>query len=139
MPKIERFEDLDCWKESRKLVNLVYDVCNKEVLSKDFTTKDQFKRAALSVMNNIAEGFGRFSTKEFIRFLEISQSSAMEVRSMLYVLSDRKCISQKEFDELMNQVITATNLINGLIRYLNKRTGKKMIGMTFSNFRTFTP
>lgn len=125
MPKIERFEDLDCWKQSRNLVNLLYDLCDKEPLSKDFTTKDQLKRAALSIMNNIAEGFGRYSRKEFVRFLEISQASALEVRSMLYILLDRNYIKQKDFEKLLNETLSITNQVNGLIRYLNKKTNSR--------------
>jgi four helix bundle protein len=90
MSKIDRFEDLDCWKKSRELVNLIFDICENQMKNKDFSTQDQIKRAALSTMNNIAEGFGRYSNKEFIRFLEYSASSSMEIRSMLYILSDRK-------------------------------------------------
>lgn len=59
MPKVERFEDLDSWKAARELVNYVYDLCEKPDLTKDFDTKGQIKRAAVSSMNNIAEGFGR--------------------------------------------------------------------------------
>jgi four helix bundle protein len=118
MGKIERFEDLKCWQQARKVVNLVYDVCDTEKIFRDFTTKDQIKRAALSSMNNIAEGFGRFSNKEFIRFLEISESSAMETRSMLYILIDRKYIDQKKFDEIYNEVIDLTNQVIGFIKYL---------------------
>ena len=63
-------------------------------LSKDFETRGQLKRAALSSMSNIAEGFGKFSNKEFIRYLDIAQSSALEVKSILYVLSDMNYLTQ---------------------------------------------
>ena len=118
MAKVERFEDLDCWKAGRELVNLVFDLCEKPGLAKDFDTKSQLKRAAVSTMNNVAEGFGRYSATEFVRFLNIAQSSALEVRSMAYILIDRKYITQEEFavlDEKTNKVI---NLNNGFIRYL---------------------
>ena len=72
MAKIEKFEDLDCWKAARELVNLVYDLCEKRELSKDFYTVRQIKKASISVMNNIAEGFARFNDKEFINFLNIA-------------------------------------------------------------------
>jgi four helix bundle protein len=80
MAKVERFEELKCWQAARELVKLVHLVCDEGKLGKDFDTKSQIRRAALSVMNNIAEGFGRGSEKEFIRFLEIAQSPAMEVK-----------------------------------------------------------
>ncbi|MDB4728023.1 four helix bundle protein [Saprospiraceae bacterium] len=88
MAKITRFEELTCWKASRELVKLVYKLSSTGNLARDFDTKSQLRRAALSMMNNIAEGFARFSKKEFIRFLDISQSSGAEVKSMIYVLED---------------------------------------------------
>ena len=119
--KIERFEDLDCWKAGRELVNLVFDLCEKASLTKDFDTKSQIKRAAVSTMNNVAEGFGRFSKVEFIRFLGIAQSSALEVRSMAYVLLDRKYITTQEFDALYEKTNKVINLNNGFIRYLKTK------------------
>jgi four helix bundle protein len=116
--KVDKFEDLDCWKAGRELVNIVFDFCEKPSLSKDFDTKSQIKRAAVSTMNNVAEGFGRFSATEFVRFLNIAQSSALEVRSMSYILLDRKYITQQEFDMLYKQSNTVINLNNGFIRYL---------------------
>ena len=78
----------------------------------------QLKSASVSVMNNIAEGFGRFSDKEFIRFLDISQSSAQEVLSMTYVLIDLDYINNEEFNELQSKITNTRNLILGLIKYL---------------------
>ena len=76
MPKIESFEDLECWKAARTLVKDVYLMSNQGLLYKDYDTKSQLKRASLSIMNNIAEGFGRYSNKEFVKFLGYSKSSA---------------------------------------------------------------
>lgn len=121
MSKIDRFEDLDCWKKSRELVNLIFDVCENQMRNKDFSTQDQIKRAALSTMNNIAEGFGRFSNKEFIRFLEYSAASSMEIRSMLYILSDRKYIDEIEFEKCYKLTNDLTNMTLGLIRYLKTK------------------
>ena len=82
--KINRFEDIDAWKESRKLVNSVYDAINNNTrFSKDYRLTNQIQGAAVSVMSNIAEGFSRRSSKEFIQFLFISKSSAAEVQSQL--------------------------------------------------------
>lgn len=76
MSKIESFEELVIWQESRELVTIVYNVFEK---SKDYSFKDQIQRASVSVMNNISEGFERGSNAEFIRFLFISKASAGEV------------------------------------------------------------
>ena len=121
MSKVDRFEDLDCWKKSRELVNVIFDICEKQMKNKDFSTQDQIKRAAISTMNNIAEGFGRYSNKEFIRFLEFSAASSMEVRSMLYILSDRKYIDEIEFEKCYQLTNDHTNITLGLIRYLKTK------------------
>jgi four helix bundle protein len=125
MAKIEQFEDLDCWKAGRELVNMVFDLCEKPALAKDFDTKAQIKRAAVSTMNNVAEGFGRFSKIEFVRFLGIAQSSALEVRSMAYVLLDRKYVTQAEFEALYGKANKVINLNNGFIRYLKAKDNKE--------------
>jgi four helix bundle protein len=121
MSKVDRFEDLDCWKKSRELVNVIFDICENQMRNKDFSTQDQIKRAALSTINNIAEGFGRYSNKEFIRFLEYSAASSMEIRSMLYILSDRKYIDEIEFEKCYKLTNDLTNITLGLIRYLKTK------------------
>lgn len=121
MPKVERFEDLNCWKEARILVNMVYKVAEKGKLKNDFDTKSQLKRAALSVMNNIAEGFGRYHQKEFTRFLDFSQSSCSEVKSMLYVLDDIDYLDKEELKIFHEQTDKTRNMILALIKYLNKK------------------
>jgi four helix bundle protein len=123
MSKVTRFEDLKCWMAARKLVKEVYTVSDAGRLAKDFDTKSQFKRAALSTMNNIAEGFGKFSNKEFIRFLDISQSSALEVKSMLYVLSDMNYLEEENITVLHGMVDDTKNLTLALIRYLRSKEG----------------
>lgn len=88
------FEELRCWQSARELVQFVFKLCDEPKLARDFGTRDRLKRAAVSVMNNIAEGFGRKSHKEFARFLEYAQSSAMEVCSMSYILDDLEIVSK---------------------------------------------
>ncbi len=122
---ITRFEDLSCWQKSRELLNYVFDLCEKEKLSKDFGTKDQIRRASVSVMNNIAEGFGRYSNKQFTNFLDYSNASCLEVRSMSYVLLDRKYINEDEFNKLYELCVETTKQIIGFIKYLDKNDPKK--------------
>ena len=121
MAKVEKFEDLHCWQAARELVKMIYQLCEQEKLSKDFDIRSQLRRAALSTMNNIAEGFGRSSNKEFIRFLEMSQSSAMEVRSMTYVLSDLQYLDENQIKEIQESAEKAKSLTLGLIRYLRSK------------------
>jgi len=88
MSKVDKFEDLQCWQASRELVKFIYTICKKDKLVIDNDTQRQLKRAGLSTMNNIAEGFSRYNKKDSIRFYDFSQSSVSEVKSMSYVLED---------------------------------------------------
>jgi four helix bundle protein len=124
MSKINRFEDLKCWQASRKLVNEIYTLAEIGKLSKDYDTKSQIKRAALSTMSNIAEGFGKFSNKEFIRYLDTAQSSALEVKSILYVLSDMNYVIEEKCNELHQLTDDMRNLTLAFIRYLRTRTDR---------------
>jgi len=123
MKKITQFEDLICWQSARELVKLVYTASNENPLARDFGTKDQVKRAALSVMNNIAEGFARKSNKEFIRFLDIAQSSCIEVKSMTYVFQDLGYLPQEKIEKIRNKTDDTKKLTLGLIRYLAFKNG----------------
>ena len=120
MGKIERFQDLECWKAARELVKTVYEFSNEGFGKKDWDTTSQFRRAGLSVMNNIAEGFGRYSDKDSVRFFDISKSSGFEVKSMLYVLEDINYLDSEKLSLLHRQVDKATNLTLGFIKYLKK-------------------
>ena len=122
MAKIEKFEDLKCWQEARELVKMVYEATNKYPFSKDFDMKSQIRRAAISTMNNVAEGFGRYSKKEFIRFLEISFTSASEVKSICYAALDINYWSNNEASIIQEKAEKVKALDLGLIRYLKGRT-----------------
>lgn len=118
MSKVQKFEDLKCWQAARALVREIYMVCEEGKLAKDFETRGQLKKAALGSMNNIAEGFGRFSRKDFMRFLDISQSSTREVQSMLYVLADLQYLTSEKIQSLRAKAIETKNLTLGFIKYL---------------------
>jgi four helix bundle protein len=90
-------------------------------LMKDYDTKSQIKRAALSCMSNIAEGFGNFSNKEFIRYLDIAQSSALEVKSILYVLMDMNYLMVEKINELHQLIDETRGLTLALIKYLRSK------------------
>ncbi len=102
MATIKKFEDLEVWQMGRKLANKIFELTEKGKFIKDFGFKDQIKRAAGSVMDNIAEGFGRGGNREFINLLSISNGSCNEVRSQLYRALDWKYISEEEFKECYN-------------------------------------
>ena len=113
--KIERFEDIESWKEARMLVKEIYQLFANV---KDYGFRDQIQRAAISVMSNIAEGFDRSSNKEFVQFLVIARGSISEVRSLSYAAMDIGYIDKKTFAGILEHSFKLTNLINGFIRYL---------------------
>jgi four helix bundle protein len=118
MATIKRFEDLVIWQKARKLSKDVYQKTLSGSFAKDFSLKDQINRATGSVMDNIAEGFGRNGKQEFIQFLSVAKSSATEVRSQLYRALDRSHISDEEFQQLYNDADTTENMTAGLMTYL---------------------
>jgi four helix bundle protein len=121
--KIEKFEDLIAWQEARKLVNLIYDVTQKNGF-KDFGLANQIQRAAVSAMANISEGFGRYSFKDSKQFFTMARGSISEVQSHLYVIFDRKMISEELFKNIYEQSIKTNKLINGLIKNANTQITK---------------
>jgi len=119
--KINRFEDLECWKEARKLVNIVYEtIRNSKSLQNDFRLSNQLTGAAISVMGNIPEGFVRRSNREFIQFLFISLSSAAELQSHFYVALDQKYVNQETFDRIYQQAEKVGKMDSNLITYLRE-------------------
>ena len=129
--KIIRFEDLDCWQQARSIVNRVYGVCSANGFKREYSLVDQVKRAATSIMANIAEGFSRKGNKEFIQFLFISKSSAAELQSHLYIALDQGYINRSQFDELYEQTDKVQRQLSNFIKYLssilkpNKHNGPK--------------
>ncbi len=118
--KIEKFEDLIAWQEARKLVNLIYDITQKNNF-KDFSLANQIQKAAVSVMANISEGFGRYSFKDSKQFFTMARGSVSEVESHLYVILDRKMIPENLFQDIYDQAIKTSKPINGLIRNINSQ------------------
>jgi four helix bundle protein len=118
MSTIREFEQIEAWVKSRLIVNQVYEITRTKFFCTDYSLKDQMKRAAVSIMSNIAEGFERDNNKEFIYFLSISKGSCGEVRSLAYVAPDQNYIDIKLFVELSKCLQELAKLISGLINYL---------------------
>ena len=118
MGKITRFEEIEAWQKARQLSAAVYKRTNRGDFARDFGLRDQIRRAAVSVMSNIAEGFDRGGNKEFIQFLYIAKGSAAEVQAQLYVALDVGYISTEEFRDLYDHAQSTAKLIGGFIRYL---------------------
>ena len=119
---VSRFEDLVAWQKSRELARNIYAVTAAESFGRDFGLKNQIRRAAVSVMSNIAEGFERAGKAEFHQFLVIAKGSCAEVRSQLYVALDAGYISKTQFDGLQVQAEEVARIIGGL-RASVKRAG----------------
>jgi len=122
MGKINRFEDIQAWHNARELNKKIYDITGNSHISKDFFLRDQIRRASVSIMSNVAEGYGRKSKKEFANFLNMAHGSAAEVQSHLYIALDLGYISQQEFDELYEKTDEVSKMIQSFMNYLNFRT-----------------
>jgi len=120
MATIENFEELKVWQKSRLLCEHIFHIINYPAFAKDFKLKEQINGSSASIMDNIAEGFGRNGNLEFINFLAIAKGSAMETKSQLYRAFDRNYISKEELDKLINLVEEISKMIYSLINYLNK-------------------
>ena len=119
--KIENFEDLDIWKLSIRLASDIFKLSQKGKLEKDFGTKDQIRRASLSVSSNIAEGFEYNNNKQFLRFLNYAKGSLGELRSQIYLLKEVNYIDDKEFQDLTNQSLNLIKKVKSLMNYLKTR------------------
>jgi four helix bundle protein len=119
---MKNFEDLEIWKESRRLTREVYGLSKTEKFSKDFGLRDQMRRAVISIMSNIAEGFERGGNQEFVQFLYIAKSSCGELRSQLYVALDQEYVDQSVADNLFIILKRLSIMIKHLIDHL-KRSG----------------
>ena len=117
----EPFENSEAWKSARVLTNEVYTMCRREPLARDFGLRDQLQRAAVSVMNNVAEGWESLHALEKRQAYNIARRSCGEVRSMTYVLLDNKFMNATEQLKLLTQCVQTGKLITGLIRSLDDR------------------
>ena len=125
MGKIDRFEDMDLWKEAVVIGVEIYRLTSVGKLEKDYSSEDQLRRAAISISNNIAEGFEYNNNKNFIKFLGYSKGSAGELRSNLLVLKEADVISNDDCENLRVKLISISKNISGFIKYLKGFETKK--------------
>src|SRR4030042_2477670 len=95
------FEDLEVWKTARELTNRIYGITANGSFSKDYGLRDQIRRAAVSVMSNIAEGYERGGNQELIQFLSVAKGSSGEARSQLYIAMDQAYLDKKVCEQLI--------------------------------------
>jgi len=132
---VKNFEDLEIWKDARALTIAIYQLTRDPKFAKDFGLRDQIRRAAVSIMSNIAEGFERGGNQEFILFLYVAKASCGEVRSQLYVAVDQSYIAPRDCEELTKSFRRLSIMISNLIDYL-RRSGMK--GAKFDSSRHFS-
>ncbi len=111
---VTRFEDLLAWQHARNLASAVYEITRSEAMRRDFGLCDQMRRAAVSVMSNIAEGYERGTTREYYRFLAIAKGSCAEVRSQLYLALDLGYIDLPTFERSISMSEDTARLIGAL-------------------------
>jgi four helix bundle protein len=119
--KINRFEDLPAWQESIVLTKDIYFTTSKGLFSRDFSLKDQIRRAVVSISSNIVEGFEKSNNNEFIRYLRIAKGSTGEVRNQLYVACNLGYLTEEEFKEINEKFISLAKQIGSFISYLEKQ------------------
>ena len=125
MGKVNSFEELNIWIDSRSFNEKLYKISNNGLFDKDYDLKRQIRRASISVSSNIAEGFERNTDKEFIQFLYYAKGSAGEARSQLFLSLDLNYIKKDDFDKLYNQITGISKMISGMIKYLKKSNNNK--------------
>jgi four helix bundle protein len=118
MAIIRRFEDIEAWRKARDLTKVVYGLTNDGALARDFALKDQMRRAAISVMANIAEGFERDGNKEFLQFLAVAKGSRGELRSHLTVASDQHYMTRTQYESCYGKAVEVSRMVSGLMRHL---------------------
>ena len=130
MPTIKSFEELPVWKDARKFANKIYNLTKKFPKEENYGLTSQITRATVSIGSNIAEGFDRYSKKDFIRFLIMARGSISEIQNNLYIAIDLKYINQNDFQEIYALSKDLGKQINGFIKYLrsydkqNSKTNK---------------
>lgn len=119
---MKTFEEIPIYQKAKELCLEIYKI-NNDQYKKDFGFKDRIQRAAISVMNNIAEGFERGSDKDFVKFLYYSKGSVGEVRSLLNVAIELDCIENQVYEKLKNDCLETSKQLSSFIKYLyNKRS-----------------
>ena len=122
MATIKSFEELIIWQEARKFANDIYKLTKKYPQEEMYGLISQMRRSAVSIMSNIAEGFDRRTTREFISFLVIARASISEVQNNLYISLDLNYINNEDFKIYYDYARKIAKLINGLITYLKSQT-----------------
>jgi len=134
MTTAKRFEELDVWQRSRELTNLIYAFSKSDDFSRDFALRDQIRRASISVMSNIAEGFESSTQQTFIKYLGYAKASSGEVRAQLYIMKDQGYISEEDFSKAFDAAEICSKQLSRFIQYLNNQPNSRHVredGVTY--------
>ena len=118
MATISKFEDIEAWQLAREMTKMIYAISNDGAFARDFGLRDQIRRASVSIMSNIAEGFERGGDKEFFQFVSLAKGSSGEVRAQLYVALDAGYIDRQTFSRLSDMATQINRMLAGLMKYL---------------------
>ena len=116
----KKFEDLEVWRNARQISVMIYKITDEGNFKKDFGLKDQLRRASVSIVSNIAEGFERNGNKEFAQFLSYAKGSAGEIRAQLYIAKDLNYINELQFNELSEKITMISKMIAGFMAYIKQ-------------------
>ncbi len=120
MATIEKFEDIEAWKLAREVTRLIYKISSTGNFAKDYALSNQIRRAAISILSNIAEGFERSGNKEFLNFLAIAKGSCGEVRAQLYAALDQRYLDEEQFGNISQKLLETSRVIAGFMKYLQQ-------------------
>ncbi|MCC7117858.1 MAG: four helix bundle protein [Anaerolineales bacterium] len=135
MATAKRFEELEVWQRAKDLTNLIYKYSTEGVFSRDFGLRDQTRRAAVSIMSNIAEGFESQTQATFIRYLGHAKASAGELRAQLYIAKDQGYISEEQFSEMFSLAEICSKQLSKFIQYLESQPNARRVreeGITYN-------
>ncbi len=132
MAKLEKIEDIIVWQLAIELTNSIYAITNNTAFNKDFALRDQIRKSAISVPSNIAEGFERNSTNQFLYFLVIAKGSAGELRTQLLIAKNQSYITQSEFEKINNEALEVSKKLGSFLTYLKEFKSKQS-----KNIQTF--
>lgn len=124
MARVEWFEDLEIYQRATAIAVDIYNLFASGNLKVDYGTRDQMQRAAMSIFNNIAEGFEYDNNADFIRFLKYAKGSAGELRNQLYVLKELKMVDDAYYQNKYEELIQLSRQLAAFIKYLKNRQPK---------------
>lgn len=132
-----RFEEIEAWQTARKVAERIYDMTDRGAFARDYALRDQVRRAVISTMANIAEGFSRRSEREFAQYLFVGKASAAELQSHLYIALSRAYLTEDDFNRVYDLLDHYSRQVSNLITYLRKgRGGPRIVPLSRSQRQT---